>query len=457
MSIFRAPSRRPQALLFGSVLLLALIIAVIALNRSSNSPAASSATGASTTSTGTTKTFPEAIAYVRNNAEIHLIQPDGSNDHVIFKAPKVGDVQSTIGPLAWRPDSGELAFISDMEQTTSIYQYDIYGIAPDGRLRRISNPPDAEQLASFAKVDVDVTVANVDDASDSVFAIYVAGAPQMQSATVPAGTTKTVHFSNVALLQGHLQFATAISGTARWIGAPNGPFQQGGANNATVQVRAGSPLDNFGALFPVWRNDGSNVADVVGKTCVGEVWSASSAAGTTTTPLIKHSASMCAMDRGRTPTQANQILYYDAVAFAYPDGFGAVLQVPEGSADAGTPIFDPGSGQIGDLRYLPDGSGFLFAYRPNLTDTSMNIYRFDFASKQVTQLTHLTDGFVVGLSISPDGKSVVFELSKVDPLSQASSPPPDDLWKMQSDGQGAALFVSNGQMPDWSRGSPATQ
>jgi hypothetical protein len=275
----------------------------------------------------------------------------------------------------------------------------------------------------------------------------------MQSVTVPAGTSKTVHFANVALLQGHLQFATAIAGTARWIGAPDAPFQKDGSNHASVQVRAGSPLDNFGSLFPVWRNDGSNVADVVGKSCVGEVWSAGADSGTTTTPLIKHSASMCVMDRGRTQAQANQILYYDAVAFAYPDAFGAVLQAQEGSADAGTPIFDPGyNGQIEDLRYLPDGSGFLFAYRPNLTDTSINIYRFDFASKEATQLTHLTDAYVVSLSISPDGKNVVFELSKVDPLSQPESPPADDLWKMQSDGQGAALFAANGQMPEWSRG-----
>lgn len=457
MSSLRPPNPRLLVHFFGSALVtLVLMISVVACGGASGTE---SSTGAGSSPAATASrapaNVPESIAYVRNQTEIHLVQPDGSNDHVVFKAPKVGDVQSTVGPLAWRPDSAELAFISDMEQTTSIYRYDIFGIAPDGSgLRRISNPPDTTQLDKFPKVDADVTVTNVDDGSDSVFVVYLAGAPQMQSVTIPAGTSKTVHFSNVALLQGHLQFATAIAGTARWVGAPDGPFQSGGSNHDSVQIRAGSPLEGFGTLFPVWRADGSNVADVIGKSCVAEVWPTDAPAGTTTTPLIKHAASMCVMDRGRSPDQANQILYYDAVAFAYSDGFGAVMQAQEGSATAGTPVFDPGSsGQIEDLRYLPDGSGFLFAYRPNLTDTALNIYRYDFASKDVTQLTHLTDAYVVSLSIAPDGKNVVYEVSKVDPLSQQASPAPDDLWKMPIDGQGAALFVTNGQMPDWGRGS----
>ena len=133
------------------------------------------------------------------------------------------------------------------------------------------------------------------------------------------------------------------------------------------------------------------------------------------------------MSRFRTSSRRSR-----ALSFGSKVGLVVLLGVSvacgQSSPRSNATTFDPGStGQVGDLRYLPDGSGFLFAYRPNLTDTSMNINRFDFESKNVT---HLTDGYVVSLSIAPDGKNVVFEVSQVDPLSHPDSPPPDDLWKM---------------------------
>jgi hypothetical protein len=36
------------------------------------------------------------IAYIRNETELHLIQPDGSNDRLLWSAPLVGGVQSGV-------------------------------------------------------------------------------------------------------------------------------------------------------------------------------------------------------------------------------------------------------------------------------------------------------------------------------------------------------------------------
>ncbi|HVC33060.1 MAG TPA: hypothetical protein VNL16_06075 [Chloroflexota bacterium] len=356
--------------------------------------------------------------------------------------------------MSWRPDSAELAFVSDMEQTASIYQYDIHGIAPDGSgLRRISNPPDASQLGTFPKASVDVTVRN-HDLSDSVLFVYVGGAAQAQDTVIPAGTSKTIHFDNVAVFQGHAQFPVVIDGNTRWVGFSSGQFQPGTTNQASVDVYANTGRDNYGTFYPVWRTDGTEVNDPVGAECIGEKWPASAPPGTTTSSVIRASASMCAMDRGWAAAQADQILYYDAVAFAYPGSFGAIMQVKEGSTDAGTPVFDPGQyGAVTALEYLPDGSGFLFSYRPDVTDTAIDLYRCIIPCSQPVQLTHFDGAYVGGFAISSDGQYVVFERTTGDPLDPGVSHP-YDLWMMKIDGSQEGLFVSNARIPSWSRGAP---
>src|ERR1043166_3036878 len=103
-----------------------------------------------------------AIAYVRANAEIRIVNPDGSNDHRIWSLPRP-DLAATMGinGVAWRPDGKEIAFSSAHEAVQSLYLSDLYAIKPDGSgFRRITNPPDPGDYARAQKGSVSVTVQN---------------------------------------------------------------------------------------------------------------------------------------------------------------------------------------------------------------------------------------------------------------------------------------------------------
>jgi Tol biopolymer transport system component len=96
-----------------------------------------------------------------------------------------------------------------------------------------------------------------------------------------------------------------------------------------------------------------------------------------------------------------------------------------------------------DLRWLPDASGFLFSNQTLMRD-SANIFRYDFATRQVTQITQLQNEFTGAFSISPDGQWIVFERSKT--LDQDR---PIDLWIVGMNGKNARLLTRNGFAPSW--------
>jgi Tol biopolymer transport system component len=95
-----------------------------------------------------------------------------------------------------------------------------------------------------------------------------------------------------------------------------------------------------------------------------------------------------------------------------------------------------------DLRWLPDGSGFLVARQTDLLDESVNIYAFDFVSRTLTKVTNFAGESVRRFAISPDGQSVVFE--RVTALNG-----PSDLWTMRRDGSAMRLLVRGGEAPAW--------
>ena len=96
-----------------------------------------------------------------------------------------------------------------------------------------------------------------------------------------------------------------------------------------------------------------------------------------------------------------------------------------------------------DLRWLPDGSGFLFSNQTLMRD-SANIFRYDFATRKTRQITNLQNEFTGMFSISPDGQWIVFERSKSLDDDRAI-----DLWIASIDGGNPRLLVRDGSSPSW--------
>jgi Tol biopolymer transport system component len=75
---------------------------------------------------------------------------------------------------------------------------------------------------------------------------------------------------------------------------------------------------------------------------------------------------------------------------------------------------------------------------------SANIFRYDFASRKVTQVTRLQNEFTGAFTISPDGQWIVFEKSKsLDDNREI------DLWIARINGSNARLLVRNASSPSW--------
>jgi Tol biopolymer transport system component len=157
----------------------------------------------------------------------------------------------------------------------------------------------------------------------------------------------------------------------------------------------------------------------------------------------KNPIGTCTWDWGPTPDTANQIIYSENSS-----GGSNIYRIIEGGTHPGTKITaysDLDYQLLSDLHWLPDASGLLYSNREYVLE-SANIFRYDFATKKVTQVTNLKTEFARGFSISPDGRSVVFERCK-----ERDSDKNCDLWIANSDGGGMRLLVKNGLAPAWGR------
>jgi TolB protein len=390
------------------------------------------------------------IAYVRGSTEIRLIAPDGTNDRRLWTHPDLTEEIGIFG-VAWRPDGKELAFSSGHAAAYSLYHADLYALRPDGTgLRKLTNPPDRTEFARYPKGSVSVTVSNDQPifqqthASAGIFLVYVAGAAEPQQITLPPGSTKTLLFNNVADFGNHAQAVVAMWGKYRWF-MPGLDVQAGRTVKAPAFSITGDGIDLFGAFRPVWRSDGSRLSYRTGY-CTLDTAPANPVAGEFAyNPLFggKNPLGTCAWDWGPTAATANQIIYTENAS-----GDSSVYRIAEGGTHPGaklTTYSDIEYQLLSDLRWLPDGSGFLFSNVTLMRD-SADIFKYDFSTKRVTQLTHLENEFARAFSISPDGQRVVFERSKTYEEDKDC-----DLWVMGVDGTGLRLLVRNGLRPSWGK------
>ncbi|HUR99188.1 MAG TPA: hypothetical protein VMZ26_14065 [Pyrinomonadaceae bacterium] len=389
------------------------------------------------------------IAYVRGNKEIRTISPDGSNDRRLWTH---ADAHEGLGvnELAWSPDGSELAFSSGHESAASFYHADIFSMKADGTgVRRITNGPDRSDFHKYGKGTVTVTVRNeqpiyqTTKASAGIFFIYVAGADLPQPLVLPPGSSRTLTFKNVADFGDHAQPIVAVYGGTRWF-IPGTDVKAGQVVKAPDFGISGNGLELFGAFRPGWKRDGSRISYRSGACIVSNTPSRTSV-GHTFDPIFKgeNTPAPCAFDWGPTVDTADHFLY----SVTTDDEIGIYRVKGTAASHPGEKLasFSKEKYQfINDLRWLPDGSGFLFT-ASDLAYGFANILRYDLATRQTTSITNLEDTFAKSFSVSPDGKWIVFE--QTDGFVDDKA----DLWIVGMDGKGMRLLASKANNPAWGR------
>src|SRR5688500_1778633 len=387
------------------------------------------------------------IAYIRGGTEIRLIESDGSNDRRLW-THEFAKEGSPIYELSWKPDGKELAFSSAHSNVASLYHSDIYAIGADGKgFRKITNSPDHSELARYPKGVVTVTVRNdqpawkQSQASSGIFFVYVVGADEPQAVTLPPGSSRTLTFKSVADYGAHAQAVVAMYGSYRWF-IPGLDVRAGQTTKAPDFSITGDGIELFGAFRPTWRADGSSVSYRSGLCVTSSIPSQPNPGEYVFRPLFsgKAPSGACAWDWGPTAALADQLLYTDNT-----EGSN-IYRIKEGGTHPGTKIhtFSELNHQIVlDLKWLPDGSGFLYAY-PDLAYEFGNIFRYDFTTRRVTQLTDFKDMNARAFDVSPDGQWIVYERAK-----KWNDDKGVDLWIMRTDGSGSRLLVRDGAAPSW--------
>ena len=392
-----------------------------------------------------------AIAYIRNSTEIRLIDSNGQNDHRLWTAP---DIKESLGlhDVAWSPDGKELAYCSSQEALISLYDADIYCIRPDGTgFRKITNAPDKKDFGKYKKGSVTLTVRNNQytfqqaNSSAGVFFVTIAGADDPQMVTVAPGSSKTITFKSVADFGNKAQAIVAIYGNYRWF-MPGTDVEAGRTVKAPDLIITGDGIEYFGAFRPVWKQDGSQISYRDGVCLIQTISSHPPEGELLYAPMFKgkNPLGTCNWAYGPTPALANQIIYTENAGDA-----SGIFLMKEGS------VHDPPSKLtqfsdiqyqlLHDLKWLPDGSGFLYS-TVNLFRDASNIFGYDMRTKQTRQITQLQGEFARKFCISPGGKWIVYERGKTDDEDKDV-----DLWIMKIDGTGGKLLVKNGLCPSWSK------
>ncbi len=390
------------------------------------------------------------IAYIRGRSEIHTISADGTDDRLLWKHPNPSVAGGFFGinGLAWSPDGSQLAFTSGHEAMFSFLESDIYVMRPDGSdLRRITDPPSAAVMKGLPHGKVVVTLQNdaLRGPVSGLFVVSVVGTDKVQTMLVPRGQTGTATFDQVADLGNVSQPIIAMQGGSRWI-IPGINVFAGQTIKAPPLVIMGAGLKNFGANQPAWRPDGKEIGYILGSGVGIYSISTSAKAGAGPGREVAGTAKPGAgsFDWGPANAPGGPILYTGLLALKDNTVYQASV---DGSQRRKRVSTDAEFDWMLGVRWLPDGSAFLYLQKNNMAD-SANLFRHDFATGRDTQVTHLESQFVREFGVSPDGKWVVYEQASAQWDSPFSSEKPN-IWIMRVDGSGQRLLVKNGYAPSW--------
>ncbi len=384
---------------------------------------------------------PGTIAYVqRSTHDIRIMPLDGSGDRVLWTAPHPLP-QWAAPDLAWRPDGRELAFSSEHEETCSWYQSDVYAIGYNGAgYRRVTNSPACAVLASLTKGSVTVNVTSL---VGSLGQVYVQGAPGIKPAD-----GATVTFNNVADFgPGVFQPAVGIYGELRFPASlPAADVQPGGTvPGGNLFIADSGGVYNMGTGKVSWKADGSALAYGMRTYSGISQIPAIPPYGSIGEPLpvVEHAApNLVAWG----PPAAKDYYLYSSKDDLIVENIEGIYLNSVGDTSGGTKLVPIsayyGAEVVYDIEWLPDASGFLFTKRYVNYGIYTDIFEYNFATKEITQLTSLGDNSARGFSISPDGQQVVFE--RVDEYDTTSS-----LWILERDDLDVYKLIDDAGRPAW--------
>ncbi len=399
---------------------------------------------------------PGTIAYVRSidatGDEIRLIEPDGSNDRLLWRTNAPLNGLQQIYSLAWRPDATELAFASRHEEACSMYSSDIYSIHSDGTgYRRVTAPPACGKGNGLPTGTVNVNIANYSDANGP-FIVYFEGAPGPKSIVLAPGDATTVTFTNVVDFGSFKQWGVVVFGQYRFFAATaNADVLPG----KTVTIGSTIPIsygyENWGWTSPTWNSDGSQISYVFNGQTPYSLPASSTAPGMIgallfNVPIGSYPSSQRFLSWAPPGPRANQLLYT-----GWDPNFETYIYLgTAGSTSYGEKLVNIDPDDFGHyllgLAWLPDSSGFLYSVTEGFGDNA-NIYHYSFDSGISTQLTNFTSGYPRRLSVSPDGAYVVFEYQATGNWYDFSFN--TDLYVMDQYGN-TSLLVEDARAPAWS-------
>lgn len=393
------------------------------------------------TSAGRAAADPSGTIAYQRGGEIRTVGADGKGDVLLWESPLPAG-KAELGGLDWRPDGGALAFTSNHEADCSSYAADLYTLLADGNgLRRTTNSPLCDELTGYPKGSVNVTIEN-ESPEYSQFEVIIDGAKAPVPITINPGASKEVKLTGVADLGADIaQKIVVIRGATRWIDpAVSANVKAGATVDATAPfiIRPEDAHADYGARGPSWRADGARIAFIraLGATTPGVLAAITAypAPADPDEPLVAPETGALGEALAWSPVGPD-------VLYAGPDG---IYLVKPGAADSGERLVPLPAGQsfLG-LDWLPDGSGFVYALTSSPGPTSFsNLYRYDLAEAESTQLTALTTGFALNPGVSADGAFVVFARA-------ATLDEEPELWLMEADGSGLRPLGVTGDYPDW--------
>lgn len=385
----------------------------------------------------------ETIVYVKNRQELWLIQPDGSNNRLIWQIPAgaSGEIES----VAWRPDAQQIAFVSSYEATCSEFGSDIYLINPDGsNLQRLTNAPACDQLANYPQGSATVQIENR-LTNFSEYLVYIEGAPAAKVVNIAPNSTVLVSFPQVADLGADLmQAVVVINGHTRWFDAAVAADVTSGQNaHAGKLTISSSGFDAYGATFISWNPTGTKLAYQFG---TGRLWQVG-----VDVPLLGEGGPLLETQTnnsvlGTFPVWSpinNEVLYQ-----RFNTNPLTISRTEVDSADPGTDVVQVTG--ISGMGWLSDGSGFVAA-DSNALLTHSDLYVMRFADNSIVQLTQTAAGqAVVYPKVSPDNSQLVYNYV----ADLQTKPLAYQLRIMNIDGSEDHLLVDNGRNADWSHVAP---